>query len=185
MASRLVGIGRGRYGRLFAEEPRCEIVAALRRSGEKRAGVSGARAGATWTASASRATMIPRRFREIAPPSLAPPPGARRSRWRRWTRAATCCEVMPHPPWPDCQRIIDAVHRTGRTYMMAENCILLVPFVSQWKESGVARRLGTTCTPMRHLPSDPRSFSTGSGQGAGGRSAPAHYSPQALTGPIL
>lgn len=41
----------------------------------------------------------------------------------------------------DCRRIVEAAQRSGRTYMMAENCCYF-HFIRQWKEWAGAGRLG-------------------------------------------
>lgn len=182
----LVGIGRGSgYGRLFAEEPRCEIVACCDASEEALA-----RFQRELELSDSQCFMRYEEFLAAGPEIVflgTPIPlHADQTVAALDAGCHVLSEVTAASTLADCARIIDAVRRTGRTYMMAENCIYW-HFVSQWKEWVQAGRLGTIvhaeCEYLHPIPSLIFDRETGKARWRTQR-APLHYCSHSL-GPIL
>jgi len=85
-----------------------------------------------------------------------------------------------------CQAIVDAVRRTKRTYMLAENCIYW-HFVSQWRDIVQAGKIGEVayaeCEYLHPIPTLIYNRETGEGKWRFNR-APLHYCTHSL-GPIL
>lgn len=95
-------------------------------------------------------------------------------------------EVTAASSVAECEQLVDAVRRTGKTYMMAENCVYW-PFIQQWIDIVAEGRLGDIfyceCEylhPIEALIVDP---STGQ-QTWRAKQPPLHYCTHSL-GPIL
>lgn len=95
-------------------------------------------------------------------------------------------EVTAASTLDGCERIVEAVRRTGRTYMLAENCVYW-PFVQQWKKMVRAGRIGeifyAECEYLHPIPSMIVNPGTGEPRWRAGR-APLHYCSHSL-GPVL
>jgi predicted dehydrogenase len=95
-------------------------------------------------------------------------------------------EVTAASTVEDCGRIVEAVQRTGQRYMLAENCCYW-PFVAQWRELLQSGRMGEAMYAeceyvhdIRNLVWDPQTQT----QRWRANRAPAHYCSHSL-GPIL
>jgi len=182
----LVGVGRGSgYGRLFADEPRCQIVACCDISPE----------------------ALERFGRELNLPDEAcftdygdflgagldivflgtPIPfHAEQAIAALESGCHVLSEVTAASTIEDCGRIVEAVRRTGQTYMLAENCIYW-HFVSQWKGLVEQGKLGeivyAECEYLHPIPALLYDRRTGQ-PGWRLNRAPLHYCSHSL-GPIL
>jgi len=182
----LVGVGRGSgYGRLFVDEPRCRIAACCDSSPE----------------------ALERFQRELELPDsqcfsdygnfldcgldivfigTPMPVHAEQTIMALEAGCAVLCEVTAATTLDGCGSIVDAVHRTGRTYMLAENCIYW-HFVAEWKEWVSAGRFGAIvhaeCEYLHPIPGLVFDRSTGQAKWRTNR-APLHYCTHSL-GPIL
>ncbi len=182
----LVGVGRGSgYGRLFADEPRCEIAAccdvspdALARF-QKELNLSDAQCFTDYAAFLESGLDIV----FIGTPM---PVHAEQTIAALEAGAAVLCEVTAATTIEDCQRIVDVARRTGGTYMLAENCIYW-RFVSKWKELVAEGKLGeivyAECEYLHPIPSLIYNRETGERKWRFNR-APLHYCTHSL-GPIL
>ena len=124
----LVGVGRGSgYGRLFADEPRCEVTAVCDISPEALE-----RFGRQLNLPDSACFADYGDFVETRPDIV-------------FAGMEVGCHVLSEvtaaTSVEDCGRIVEAVRRTGQTYMLAENCIYW-HFVSDWKAMVEAGKLG-------------------------------------------
>ena len=182
----LVGVGRGSgYGRLFADEPRCEVTAVCDISPEALE-----RFGRELNLSDSRCFADYGDFVEsgldIVFVGTPMPYHAEQAIAAMEAGCHVLSEVTAATTVEDCGRIVEAVRHTGQTYMLAENCIYW-HFVSQWKEMVEAGRLGEVfyaeaeyLHPIPHLIYD---RATGEEKWRFNR-APLHYCTHSL-GPIL
>ncbi len=183
----LVGVGRGSgYGRLLAGDPRCEVVGCCDQSPE-----SLARFQAELHLADGQCFTDYDRFLDAAPMDavfVGTPVPAHADQTVKALEAGVhvLCEVTAASTLEGCARIVDAVRRTGRTYMLAENCCYW-PFVLQWKDLVRAGRLGEVfymeaeyLHPIPHLICDPH---TGAPLWRAQR-APLHYCSHSL-GPLL
>jgi predicted dehydrogenase len=182
----LVGVGRGSgYGRLFADESRCEVVAccdaspeALERFGRElslpddRLFESYGDFATSGLDIVFLGTPIPYHADEAV---MALEAGAH-----------VLSEVTAASTLEDCGRIVEAVRRTGRTYMLAENCIYWF-FVYEWKRLVQEGKLGTIvhaeCEYLHPIPGLIYERATGTRHWRATR-APLHYCSHSL-GPIL
>jgi len=182
----LVGVGRGSgYGRVFAHDPRCEIVACCD----------------------ARQKSLARFQEELHLPDEACFTGydefialdmdivflgtpipfhADEAVAALGTGKHVLSEVTAASTVEDCARIYDTVQRTGLRYMLAENCCYW-PFVAQWREWVQGGRIGEVFYAeceyihnIRQMVFDPE---TGT-QRWRARRAPLHYCSHSL-GPIL
>jgi predicted dehydrogenase len=182
----LVGIGRGSgYGKLFAEEPRCEIAACCDTSTEA-------------LARFQRELSLPdaRCFTDYAQflgsgvdivfVGTPMPAHAVQTIAALEAGCAVLSEVTAASTLEDCGRIVEAVRRTGRPYMLAENCVYW-HFVSHWKELVATGRLGTVvhaeCEYLHPIPDLVFDRAKGQAKWRANR-APLHYCTHSL-GPIL
>ena len=182
----LVGIGRGKgYGKLFADEPRCKITACcdvapqdLERFGrelelsDKACFTDYGEFLASGPDIVFLGTPIPYHAQQAIDAMEA--------------GCHVLSEVTAAATVEDCGRIVEAVRRTGRTYMLAENCIYW-HFVSKWKEIVSQGRLGeivyAECEYLHPVPALIFDRNTGEAKWRSNR-APLHYCSHSL-GPIL
>ena len=182
----LVGVGRGSgYGRIFHADPHCEIVACCDANEE----------------------AVARFQRELELPDacchleydefiagdmdivfIGTPIPAHAEQTVKALEAGkhVLCEVTAAATVADCERIVNTVQRTGKRYMLAENCVYW-PFVQEWKTWVREGRLGEIfyceCEYLHPIPTliiDPK---TGSPYWRTQR-PPLHYCSHSL-GPIL
>jgi predicted dehydrogenase len=182
----LVGIGRGSgYGRVFAHDPRCEIVACCDANEGALASFQaelGLPDGQCFTdydsfvGGAMDVVFIGTPIPYHAEQTIAAVEGGKH----------VLSEVTAAATIEDCARIVAAVRRTGKTYMLAENCCYW-PFVKQWREFVSGGRLGLVMYAECEYVHDIRSLivdpQTGSKRWRAQR-APLHYCSHSL-GPIL
>ncbi len=182
----LVGVGRGSgYGKLFAEEPRCRIVACCDASSEALA-----RFQRELSLPDSACFTDYDRFLETRPDIVfigTPiPVHAQQTIAAVDAGCHVLSEVTAASTIEDCGRIVEAVRRTGRTYMLAENCIYW-HFVSQWKEWVQRGRLGeivhAECEYLHPIPTLIYDREKGQPRWRANR-PPLHYCSHSL-GPIL
>ncbi len=182
----LVGVGRGRgYGALFAADPRCEVVACCDVWDEA-------------LARFQRELDLPDSScfndygqflsvgMDVALIGSPMPCHAEQSIAAMEAGVNVLSEVAAATTIEECGRIVETTRRTGRTYMLAENCVYW-PFVQEWKGIVQSGRLGeilyAECEylhPVRALIIDPE---TGAPKWRAQR-APLHYCTHSL-GPIL
>jgi len=137
----LAGMRRGlNFGRLFAADERCEVTACCDVSHEV-------------LAVAQRELALPdnRCFEQyddliacgcdVVFVGTPIPCHARQTIAALEAGSHVLCEVTAADTVEDCARIVDTVRRTGRTYMMAENCIFW-PFVGDWERIIRQGRIG-------------------------------------------
>jgi predicted dehydrogenase len=137
----LVGVGRGSgYGKLFADEPRCEVTAvcdisqaALERF-QRELNLPDSQCFADYGNFVGSGLDIV--FVGTPMPFHAEQTIAAVEAGCHVLSEVTACSKLE-----DCGRIVEAVRRTGQTYMLAENCIYW-HFVSQWKDMIAAGKLG-------------------------------------------
>lgn len=182
----LVGVGRGSgYGRVFANDSRCEIVACCD----------------------AKAEAVARFQEELHLPEnhcftnyddfigmdmdivfLGTPIPFHTDQTIKAVEAGkhVLSEVTAASTLEDCGRIVEAVQRTGRRYMLAENCCYW-PFVPQWQEIVRAGRLGEVMYAeaeyvhdIRNMVYDPETQT----QRWRANRAPLHYCSHSL-GPLL
>ena len=182
----LVGMGRGSgYGRLFVGEPRCQIAACCD---------ADHRALALFQSELglpdSRCFTDYHEFLTVEMDAVVLgtpiPVHAEQTVAALEAGINVLCEVTAASTLDDCARIVDTVRRTGKTYMLAENCCFW-PFILEWRELVQAGRLGEVfyaeCEylhAIRELVVDP---ATGGAKWRAHR-APLHYCSHSL-GPIL
>lgn len=182
----LVGVGRGSgYGRLFASHPDCEIAACCDTSEEALA-----RFGRELSLPDGRCLSRYEDFVCVPMDAvfLGTPMPAHADQTVMAVEAGlnVLSEVTAASTLEGCARIVEAVRRTGRIYMLAENCVYW-PFVQEWKSWVRAGRLGEVfyaeCEYLHPIPNlivDPE---TGQQRWRAQR-APLHYCSHSL-GPIL
>lgn len=182
----LVGVGRGSgYGRLFADEPRCEIAAVCDLSPQAlerfQKGLDLADSQC-FTDYAEFVASGP----DIVFVGTPMPVHAEQTIAALEAGCAVLSEVTAATTIEDCQRIVDAVRRTGQTYMLAENCIYW-HFVAEWKERVAQGKLGdivhAECEYLHPIPTLVYDRATGQAKWRFNR-APLHYCTHSL-GPIL
>lgn len=137
----LVGVGRGSgYGRVFAHDPRCEIVACCDAKAEAVAafqtelGLPDERCFTSYDefiATDMDIVFLGTPIPYHADQTVKAVEGGKH----------VLSEVTAASTVEDCARIVEAVRRTGKRYMLAENCCYW-PFVPQWREIVGAGRLG-------------------------------------------
>ncbi|MGQ9731935.1 MAG: Gfo/Idh/MocA family protein [Candidatus Zipacnadales bacterium] len=182
----LAGVGRGAgYGKLFADDPRCEITAVCDISPEA-------------LERFSKELKLPdsRLFTEygefvtsgldIVFVGTPMPVHAEQTIAALEAGCHVLSEVTAATTVEDCGRIVETVRRTGRTYMLAENCIYW-HFVQEWKALVHAGRLGeiiyAEAEYLHPIPELIYDRSTGEKKWRFNR-APLHYCTHSL-GPIL
>jgi len=182
----LVGVGRGSgYGRLFADEPRCEIVACCDISPQA---LERFQKGLNLPDSQCFTDYA--KFLEsgldIVFVGTPMPVHAEQTIAALEAGAAVLSEVTAATTLEDCQRIVDAVRRTGGVYMLAENCIYW-HFVAEWKKLVAEGKLGeivhAECEYLHPIPKLIFDRETGQKKWRFNR-APLHYCTHSL-GPIL
>jgi predicted dehydrogenase len=182
----LVGVGRGSgYGKLFAEHPACEVVACCDASEEALARFQKELKlpDTACHADYERFLSVPMDAVFIGTPI---PCHADQTVRAMEAGLHVLCEVTAAYTVEECRRIVAAVRKAGRIYMLAENCIYW-PFIQEWKKTIGAGRIGEVfyaeCEylhPIRHLLVDP---STGAPRWRANR-PPLHYCSHSL-GPVL
>lgn len=137
----LVGVGRGSgYGRVFAHDPRCEIVACCDANEQALARFQqelGLPDDRCFTSYADFVALD----MDIVFVGTPIPFHAEQTIAALETGKHVLSEVTAANTVEACGRIVEAVQRTGRRYMLAENCCYW-PFVPQWREWVRAGRLG-------------------------------------------
>lgn len=182
----LVGVGRGSgYGKLFAEEPRCEIAAccdlspqALERF-QKELTLPDSRCFTNF------ADFVKSGL-DIVFVGTPMPVHAEQTAAALEAGCAVLSEVTASSTIEGCKQIVEAVRRTGGTYMLAENCIYW-HFVSEWKRWVADGRLGeivhAECEYLHPIPDLIFDRKTGQRKWRFNR-APLHYCTHSL-GPVL
>ena len=182
----LVGIGRGSgYGSLFASTPDCDVVACCDASEKALAKFQEQlklpdsccyTSYDNFIASPMDAVFIGTPIMYHADQTIK----------ALEADAHVLSEVTAASTIEDCQRIVDAVGRTGKIYMLAENCVYW-PFVQEWKRMVEAGRIGKVfyaeCEYLHPIPElivDPE---TGAKYWRAER-PPLHYCSHSL-GPVL
>jgi predicted dehydrogenase len=138
----LAGAGRGSgYGRLLADSANCEVVACCDTSHEALA-----RFQAELKLPDSRCFTDYDRFVSSAPMDavfIGTPIPAHAEQTVKAVEAGVnvLSEVTAAMTVADCGRIVEAVRRTGRVYMLAENCCYW-HFIIRWQELVQSGRLG-------------------------------------------
>ncbi|MBU0611711.1 MAG: Gfo/Idh/MocA family oxidoreductase, partial [Armatimonadetes bacterium] len=182
----LVGVGRGSgYGRVFAHDPRCEIVACCDAKDESLARFQQELALPD-DACFTRYDDFVARDLDIVFLGTPIPFHADEAVAALETGKHVLSEVTAASTVEDCARIFDTVLRTGQRYMLAENCCYW-PFVAQWRDWVQAGRIGEVfygeCEyvhDIRSLVYDPVTQT----QRWRANRAPLHYCSHSL-GPIL
>lgn len=182
----LVGVGRGSgYGKLFADEPRCEIAACCDLSP---AALERFRKELKLPASRcfTKYADFVQSGLDIVFVGTPMPAHADQAIAALEAGCAVLSEVTAASTIPDCKRIVEAVRRTGKTYMLAENCIYW-HFVSEWKKLVQEGKLGeivhAECEYLHPIPTLIYDRATGQSKWRVNR-APLHYCTHSL-GPIL
>jgi len=183
----LVGVGRGSgYGRLLAADPRCEVVGCCDASQQALArfqqelGLPDARCFTDYD-----------RFigsLEMDAVFIGTPMPAHAEQTVKAVEAGVnvLSEVTAASTMEGCARIVEAVRRTGKMYMLAENCCYW-PFVQEWGKLVQSGRLGeiiySECEYLHPIPELVIDPETGQSRWRAAR-APLHYCSHSL-GPIL
>jgi predicted dehydrogenase len=183
----LVGVGRGSgYGRLLATDPRCEIVGccdasegALARF-QRELELPEARCFTDYDAFIGSVGM------DAVFIGTPMPVHAEQTVKAVQAGVSVLSEVTAASTMEGCRRIVEAVRRTGRLYMLAENCCYW-PFVQEWGKLVQSGRLGeiiySECEYLHPIPDLVIDPATGEPRWRAGR-APLHYCSHSL-GPIL
>ena len=183
----LVGVGRGSgYGRLVASDPQCEIVGCCDRSQEALARFQeelGLPDGRCFTDYDDFVSSVAMDAVFVGTPI---PFHAEQTVTAVEAGINVLSEVTAAATLEECRRIVEAVRRTGRIYMLAENCCFW-PFILEWQKMVRAGRLGeiyySECEYLHPIPElivDPE---TGEHLWRAER-PPLHYCSHSL-GPIL
>lgn len=182
----LVGIGRGSgYGRLLCEEPRCDVVACCDQNPE-----SLERFGKTLALGDEGLFTDYEEFLncglDIVFLGTPIPVHAEQTVKAVEAGCHVLSEVTASDTLEGCGQIVEAVRRTGRSYMLAENCIYW-HFVSQWQDMVQAGDLGRVlyaeCEYLHPIPQLIYDKQAGADRWRANR-APLHYCSHSL-GPIL
>jgi predicted dehydrogenase len=183
----LVGVGRGSgYGKLLADNEDCEVVACCDASSEALGRFQSELAlpdSACFTDYDRFVSAVPMDAVFVGTPI---PAHADQAVKALESGKHVLSEVTAALTVADCARIVEAVRRTGRRYMMAENCCYW-HFVKQWGDMVKSGRIGEVfyaeCEYLHPLPGQIIDSATG---GYFWRSvrAPLHYCSHSL-GPIL
>ena len=182
----LVGVGRGSgYGRVFAHDPRCDIVACCDARQESLARFQEELQLPDEVCFTGYDEFIALDM-DIVFLGTPIPLHADEAVAALETGKHVLSEVTAASTVDDCARIYDTVQRTGRRYMLAENCCYW-PFVTQWREWVQGGKIGEVfygeCEyihNIRQMVFDPE---TGTQRWRAKR-APLHYCSHSL-GPIL
>jgi predicted dehydrogenase len=182
----LVGVGRGSgYGRVFAGHPECEVTACCDVSAEALARFQKSLGLPDSQCFTSYDDFVASGL-DIVFLGTPMPYHADEAVKALEAGAHALSEVTMATTVEDCQHIITAVRRTGRRYMLAENCIFW-PFVQDWKRMVQAGRLGeifyAECEYLHPIPELIVEPGTGRELWRSGR-PPLHYCTHSL-GPIL
>jgi predicted dehydrogenase len=137
----LAGVGRGSgYGKLFADEPRCEVSAVCDISPQALE-----RFARELNLPDSRCFLDYGDFvqsgLDIVFVGTPMPCHAEQSVAALEADCAVLSEVTAASDLAGCEQIVEGVRRTGGVYMLAENCIYW-HFVSEWKQMVQAGKLG-------------------------------------------
>ena len=182
----LVGVGRGSsYGRLLADDPACEIVACCDRSHQALARFQselGLPDRCCFTDYDEFISAVPMDAVFLGTPI---PAHADQTVKAVEAGAHVLSEVTAAATVEDCVRIVEAVRRTGNTYMLAENCCYW-HFITQWKAWVHAGRFGRICySECEYLHPLPELILTPEGDYQWrAQRPPLHYCSHSL-GPIL
>ena len=129
----LVGVGRGSgYGKLFADEPRCEIVACCDKSPDALARFQEGLKLPNSQCFTDYSEFVQAGL-DIVFVGTPMPVHAEQTVAALEADCAVLSEVTAASTIEGCGRIVEAVRRTGKTYMLAENCIYW-HFVDEWKK---------------------------------------------------
>lgn len=182
----LVGVGRGSgYGRVFAHDPRCEIVACCDAKAEAVAAFQAELGLPDERCFTSYDHFIALDMDIVF---LGTPIPCHADQTVKAVEGGkhVLSEVTAASTIEDCARIVEAVRRTGKRYMLAENCCYW-PFVPQWREIVAAGRLGEVMYAegeyvhdIRNMVYDPVTQT----QRWRAQRAPLHYCSHSL-GPLL
>jgi predicted dehydrogenase len=137
----LVGVGRGSgYGALFADDPRSEVVAVCDKSSEALERFGQGLHLADDQLFTSYDDFVEHDMDIVF---VGTPMPAHCEQTIKAVEAGkhVLSEVTMAPTLEECVRVVDAVRRSGRTYMLAENCIYW-PFIQEWKQWASAGRFG-------------------------------------------
>jgi len=137
----LVGVGRGSgYGALFADDPRSEVVAVCDISPEavSRFGEGLKLPEDKWFTSYDDFVNADMDIVFVGTPM---PAHAEQTIKAVEAGKHVLSEVTMASTVEDCARIVEAVRKSGQTYMLAENC-LYWPFIQEWKRWAAAGRFG-------------------------------------------
>jgi predicted dehydrogenase len=182
----VVGVGRGSsYGRLLADDPSCEVVACCDSSPEALA-----RFQSELELPDSRCFTGYDDFLSAVPMDavfLGTPIPVHADQVVKAVAAGAnvLSEVTAASTVEDCRRIVEAVRRSGKIYMLAENCCYW-HFIMQWKEWVRSGRFGrifySECEYLHPLPG--LIVSPGGTYQWRAQRPPLHYCSHSL-GPIL
>lgn len=182
----LVGVGRGSgYGRVFAGDPRCQIVACCDVKAEAVARFQQELELPDSACFTNYDDFISTDFDIVF---LGTPIPYHTEQTLKAVEAGkhVLSEVTAASTVEDCGRIVEAVQRTGQRYMLAENCCYW-PFVPQWRDIIRAGRLGAVIHAeaeyihdIRNMVYDPETKT----QRWRANRAPLHYCSHSL-GPLL
>ena len=182
----LVGVGRGSgYGRVFAGDPRCQIVACCDAKPEAVARFQEELSLPDEACFTDYEGFVAAEM-DIIFLGTPIPFHAEQAVQAFEAGKHVLSEVTAASSVAECQRIVDAVRRTGRRYMLAENCCYW-PFVAQWRDLVASGRLGEVMYAegeyvhdIRNLVYDPVTQT----QRWRANRAPLHYCSHSL-GPLL
>ena len=182
----LVGVGRGSgYGKLFAEEPRCEIKACCDLSPQALERFKKELKLADSQCFTSYADFVKSGL-DIVFVGTPMPVHAEQTVAALEAGCAVLSEVTASSTLEGCKQIVAAVRRTGKPYMLAENCIYW-HFVAEWKKLVADGKLGeivhAECEYLHPIPTLIFDRKTGQKKWRLNR-APLHYCTHSL-GPIL
>jgi len=182
----LVGVGRGAgYGALFADDPRSEVVAVCDISSEA---VERFGDGLQLPDNARFTDYNEFVGADMDIVFVGTPMPAHCEQTIKAVQAGkhVLSEVTMAPTLDECVQIVQAVRASGKTYMLAENCIYW-PFIQDWKGWVAAGRLGEIVhAEAEYLHPIPGLIFDRATNTRGWRSnrAPLHYCTHSL-GPLL
>jgi len=182
----LVGVGRGSgYGKVFADDPRCEIAACCDVDPEALACFQSELQLDDSSCYTDYDEFVNADLDIIFIGTPIPCHAAQTIKAVE-SGKHVLSEVTAASTVADCERIVEAVRRTGQSYMLAENCCYW-PFVPEWKALVASGRLGEVMYAegeyvheIKSLVVDPE---TGQQQWRAQR-PPLHYCSHSL-GPLL
>lgn len=183
----LVGVGRGSgYGRLLMDSPDCEVVACCDASHEALGEFQRELELPDSCCFADYDDFISASCMDAIFLGTPIPAHADQTVMALESGVNVLCEVTAASTVDDCGRIVDAVRRSGSSYMMAENCNYW-HFVREWQTLVQSGRIGkvfySECEYLHPLPEMIIGPETGEYQWRAQR-PPLHYCSHSL-GPIL